>query len=147
MASTYTLLRREYLKTWRIWYVMNQRCDPEWRSKHLRNDRSYYAICDEWSREVSGEQGFLNFFDCVGDLELVEDLHRKDTNLPYAPNNIIKGDIYTRVRRSKTFNSETAHWYRHATSLGLPKWVYYLRLKQGMPPKQAATEPYQRKMP
>ena len=61
--SLYTELRKEYIKTWRIWYAMNQRCDPVWRKKYGNcGSKCVFEIVDEWSREEFGEEGFINFF-------------------------------------------------------------------------------------
>ena len=145
MASDYTELRKEYLKTWRIWYVINQRSNPEWRKRYLpRHKSTYFAVCDEWSKEESGEEGFINFFACVGDLEHVSDLHRKDTTKPYGPRNIIKGDTYSRTHRARPYLTEQAHYARVAVNKGIPKWCYYRRIERGMTPKQAAAKAYKR---
>lgn len=142
MSSLYTELRKEHLKTWRIWYVMNQRCDPVWRKRYLRNDNSYYDICDEWSREESGEEGFINFFDEVGDLEHTSDLHRRDPTQPYGPTNYIKGDVFTRAKISSYCTSEKAQGLQIAVINNIPKWVYYSRLQKGYTIKQASTLEY-----
>lgn len=145
MSSLYTEIRKEHLKTWRIWYAMNQRCDPNWRRKYLQTDNTYFAICDEWSREEYGEEGFLNFFDCVGDLEHVSDLHRKDPSKPYGPHNIIKGDVFTRVNSSSYCNTPKARGAKRAKRNGIPSWVYYQRLnKLGWSIRKAYSHPYRR---
>ena len=60
--SLYTELRKEYLQTWRIWYVMNQRCDPKWRAKYgAKNSKCLFEIEDEWSREEFGEEGLDSY--------------------------------------------------------------------------------------
>ena len=103
-----------------------------------------YEICDEWSREEQGEQGFINFFDCVGDLEHVSDLHRRDTTKAYSPHNIIKGDPHTRSHHTVYYNTLTAQGMRRAVERGIPKWVYYRRLKDGWSVKRASTVHYTR---
>jgi len=145
MSSLYTELRKEHLKTWRIWYVMNQRCDPAWRRRYLRNDNSHYDIVDEWSREEYGEEGFINFFDTVGDLEHVSDLHRKDPTQPYGPHNYVKGDVSSRVNISSYCNSQKAQGLKRAKANGIPPWCYYSRInKQGWSIRKASTHPYKR---
>ena len=145
MASYYTELRKEYLKTWQIWYVMNQRSDPKWRKKYIpRHKSTYFAICDEWSIKESGEEGFINFFDCVGDLEHVSDLHRIDTTKPYGPNNIVKGDVTSRAHSARHYLSETATWARRAVEKGIPKWFYYKGIREGLTPRKAASQKYVR---
>ena len=142
MGSLYTELRKEHLKTWRIWYVMNQRCNPEWRKRYLRNDNTFYDICRDWSREESGEEGFINFVNDVGDLEHVSDLHRKNPNLAYSPSNIVRGDTYSRARISRTANTRSARGLQRAIANGIPKWSYYKRLKEGWSIKRASTKPH-----
>ena len=143
--SLYSELRKEYLKTWRIWYAINQRCDPQWRKKHLPNPKkTYFAVVDEWSIKEFGEEGFINFFDCVGDLEHVEDLHRIDPNKPYGPRNIERGTISDRIQKSSLCTNARARWLRVAENNGVPRWEYYRRLDQGLTHRQAATRAYKR---
>lgn len=146
MTSLYTELRKEYLKTWRIWFAINQRCDPQWRKKYSTKStqKRCYDVVDEWSIKEYGQEGFLNFFDCVGDLEHVEDLHRKDTDKPYGPRNWVKGDIDSRTSVSCSYNTEQARWMRRGLANGIPKWVYYKRLHEGLTFRQAATRKYTR---
>lgn len=145
MASYYTELRKDYLKTWHIWYAINQRCDPVWRNKYIpKHKNTYFAVVDEWSKEESGEEGFINFFDCVGDLEHVSDLHRIDTSKPYGPNNIVKGDVVSRAHRARRYLTDRAHYARIARDNGIPKWVYYKRLSDGMDYKTASTKAYKK---
>lgn len=130
-VSLYTELRKEYLRTWRIWYVMNQRCDPKWRAKYgPKNTSCVFEIADEWSREEFGEEGFLNFFDCVGDLEHVVEIHRKDPSKPYGPRNWVKGDPYTRSKVSSYYNSDKAKAMRKAKKRGIPTWLFYKRINE-----------------
>ena len=142
MSSLYTELRKDYIKTWRIWYAINQRCDARWRKKYLPGQKTYFAVVDEWSREEYGQEGFLNFFDCVGDLEHVEDLHRKDPTKPYGPHNIERGTTSDRIQKSSLCQSPRARWMNRAKQNGVPKWEYYYRLSKGLTPRQAATRAY-----
>jgi len=142
MSSIYTAMRKEHLSTWRLWYLINQRCDPEWRAKYIPHNTTFYDICDDWSREVSGEQGFINFMDDVGDLSAVENLHRIDTNKAYEPNNVVKGTTTTRAHRTRSYLSPKAQGAQRAKLNGIPPWEYYGRLKKGWSIKRASTEPY-----
>jgi len=139
--SLYTELRKEYLQTWRIWYVMNQRCDPKWRRKYgAKNTKCLFEIEDEWSREEFGEEGFINFFNCVGDLEYVEEIHRKDPSKPYGPKNWIKGDAYSRTKVSSYYTSAKAKARRKAQQRGIPEWLFYERInKRGWSLRKAST--------
>lgn len=146
MSSIYTDLRKSYLQTWRRWFLINQRCDPEWRAKYIEDSTTYYGICDEWSREVSGELGFINFVDYVGEHLEYQDvqLHRKNTERDYGPNNTIFGDTSSRVRHSKQCKTPTARGLVVAREHNIPTWVYYKRLQQGWSIRRASTKPYQR---
>jgi len=146
MSSLYTELRKDYIKTWRIWYAINQRCDPVWRAKGYNGTQNgYYEIVDEWSIKEYGQEGFINFFDSVGDLEHVSDLHRKDTSKPYGPHNWVKGDPTTRTRVNIVYLSDRAIGRRRAIANNIPTWVYYDRLKQGMSIQSACTCKYTRR--
>ena len=59
----YTELRKEYPRTWRIWYRMNKRVD------YGVKGYTDIIVCDEWNIDTSAEQGFLNFFDDMGESE------------------------------------------------------------------------------
>lgn len=61
MASQYTAMRKSNINLWRRWYRMNQRCN---------NNEIYYSdvkVCDDWNIDISGEQGFVNFVEDMGD--------------------------------------------------------------------------------
>lgn len=144
--NAYTEIRKEYPRTWRIWYIMNQRCDPEWCARHLRNNTTYYEVCDDWSREVSGEQGFINFFDHLGEIEDPElQIHRLHTDRPYEPSNTIVGDVYSRCKHSKNYLTEMAQGKRRAKLKGIPSYAYYNRLNKGWSIQEASTAPYKPK--
>ena len=81
MGSIYKELRRQYPRTWRIWYRMNRRCEM--------NEQSYedVEVCDQWNRRVSGEQGFIQFLDDLGPSEGSKELCRIDMRYDYTPGN------------------------------------------------------------
>jgi len=61
MASQYTTMRKANRNLWQRWYRMNQRCN---------NNEIYYSdvkVCDDWNIDISGEQGFVNFVEDMGD--------------------------------------------------------------------------------
>ena len=100
MSSLYTELRKEYIKTWRIWYAINQRCDPKWRAKGYNGTQNgYYEIVDEWSIKEYGQEGFLNFFDCVGDLYRARGRRRA------IKNNIPAWVYYDRLKQGMSIQS------------------------------------------
>ena len=57
MASRYTSIRKAEPRLWRIWYRMNRRCED--------NERGYedVEVHEDYSKDISGEQGFVNFAD------------------------------------------------------------------------------------
>lgn len=61
----YTLLRKEYPRTWRIWFRMNRRCE-------LGQDGNYVdvEVCARWNRNTSQEQGFINFVEDLGQVKV-----------------------------------------------------------------------------
>jgi len=77
----YTELRKEYPRTWRIWYRMNKRCEigERWFAD--------VEVCDEWNREVCGEQGFIQFLDDMGPNETDGEITRIDMHYNYTPGN------------------------------------------------------------
>jgi len=78
----YTELRKEYPRTWRIWYRMNKRC--EIGEKGFAD----VEVCDEWNREVCGEQGFIQFLDDMGPREHDNgEITRIDMHYNYTPGN------------------------------------------------------------
>ena len=121
MSSIYTAMRKEHLSTWRLWYLINQRCDPEWRAKYIPHNTTFYDICDDWSREVSGEQGFINFMDDVGDLSAVENLHRIDTNKAYEPEHI--GLVHIFHLKHRVLNGQNKTEFPHGNIMGVLKKV------------------------
>jgi|TARA_B110000285_G_C15071912_1_gene588451 hypothetical protein len=143
MSSLYTELRRDYLRTWRLWYAINQRCNPEWRKKWGGSNNCYYDIVEDWSIKEAGQDGFLNFFDDMGDCDNVENLYRKDTKQAYGPGNCFKGTFLDKSKHTATYNTPKAIGNRLAAENKIPQWVYYNRVNvKGWTPTKAATKPY-----
>ena len=142
--SLYTELRKDYLRTWRIWYSLNQRCDPNWFAKYHSQGTVVFEICDEWSIKESGTNGFINFFDDVGDLNGVQTLYRHDTLKPYSKANCRQGTCDDRAKRSQVYLGSTSTTRRIAEANGIPAWKYYRRLRWGWSLKDASTVPHKK---
>ncbi len=130
----YTELRKEYPRTWRIWNRMNYRCErPDVHP-------SYYDIrvCDRWNRNITGEQGFINFYDDIGEI---------DTS----------GAWVERVNKYKDWSPSNTHllprksglqrWHNDRPEImegrarGINAKTIQSRLKRGWSLKRATTEP------
>ena len=130
---TYTALRKEYLREWRIWNRMCYRC---------KNNLEYYVetnVCEEWQ----GEEGFINWFDYMGikpGPEYVLDRINKLDD--YHPDNTVwskKGDSNRSMRFHET---ERGRWYKIAKQNGVKRHTFWMRLnKWGWDPQDAATMP------
>jgi len=140
--SLYTSLRKEHTRTWRLWYVMNQRCDPEWRAKYTPHNTSFFKICDDWSIIESGPQGFINFIDDMGDCDNISQIYRYNTSEEYNKLNCRKGTYSDRARRSRVYLGQLAVGKRKAVKNGIPPWAYYGRVRRDWTIKQAQTTPY-----
>lgn len=143
MSGLYTNFRKQYPRAWRIWYVMQQRCDG--RCKHYRT----VSICKDWSRLQSGEQGFINFCD---DMQ-VGPATSEDPNLEIDRINV-KGHYTPRNCRwaTRTINNQNKLIYHtaHGKALnlmrqnGIARTTFYYRINQGWSLRRAATEPAKR---
>jgi|TARA_R110000796_G_scaffold56604_1_gene131173 hypothetical protein len=82
-ASLYTELRKEYPRTWRIWYVMNNRIAKKIHSFHD------IEIHEEWDRRLYGQEAFLQFLEDMGPCEIDDlDLRRNNCCIGYVPGNV-----------------------------------------------------------
>lgn len=135
-SSAYTELRKEYPKEWRIWYVMNRRCET---------DKTCYVdveVCDEWSRKVSGEEGFINWLDAVGPRPTERhDFTRKDTFGDWTYENSHWTPREIRNHNQRWHQTEIADFRRQAYANGITRHQWYGRLARGWDPRDAATLP------
>jgi len=114
--SIYTELRKEYPRTWRIWYRMNRRCEI--------GERGYDTIevCDEWNRNTSAEMGFVQFLDDMGPCEdPLYEIQRIDTDYHYTPGNCewINDRGQAQYRR-KPWRTPWGRTILKARALGIP---------------------------
>ena len=101
MTSQYTAMRKAHRQLWDRWYKMCKRC----------NDNELYyddvKVCDDWNIDISGEQGFINFVEDMGDdfrEELV--LDRIDPKGDYDAHNV-RWTTTTQNNRNRRFHKYT----------------------------------------
>ncbi len=133
--SVYTCLRKEYPRTWRIWYRMNRRC--------LKNARSYVdvEVCEEWNKEDSGEYGFLNFIDHMGPSEKDLSIDRINPFGDYEPGNCRWATRLVQNNNTRFHTTETGQLLKKAVKNGINKATFYSRCKRGWNLTDAATLP------
>lgn len=133
--SYYTELRKEYPRTWRIWYRMNRRVSD--------NVKGYadVIVCDEWNIDTSAEQGFLNFFDDMGESEGKLEIDRINPFGDYEANNCRW--VTRTIQNNNTRNHHQGDYdmLHLAYSNNIPRHTFYGRLKRGWAPIDAATLP------
>jgi len=131
----YTELRKEYPRTWRIWYRMNRRVD------YGVKGYTDIIVCDEWNIDTSAEQGFLNFFDDMGESEGKLEIDRINPFGDYEPNNcrwVTRTTQNNNTRKHCQGDYEMLHL---AYSNNIPRHTFYGRIKRGWAPIDAATLP------
>ena len=133
--SVYTCLRKEYPRTWRIWYRMNWRC--------LKNQKAYVdvEVCEEWNKEDSGEYGFLNFIDHMGPSEKDLEIDRINPFGNYEPGNCRWVTRSVQNNNTRFHASGEGQMIKKAVKNGIKKDTYYSRCKRGWNPIDAATLP------
>jgi hypothetical protein len=133
--SYYTSLRKEYPRTWRIWYRMNKRCED--------NQKGYFEVevCDEWSREFSQEEGFINFVDDMGPSEKDLEIDRIDPWGNYEPSNCRWVTRKVQNNNYRFHHSERGKILARAKANGLSKGTVYSRLQRGWAIEDAVSLP------
>ena len=120
--SRYTTARKNNKILWSRWYRMCQRCN---------NNELYYddvKVCDDWNIDISGEQGFLNFLDDMGDdFDEQLTLDRIDPKGPYDAHNC-RWVTPTVQNRNTRFHKYTERG--KALTKMLEKWGHSKRTKQ-----------------
>lgn len=132
--SLYTILRKEHPRTWRIWYRMNRRAGSQ--------NYGYIdvSVCDRWNIKVSGQQGFVNFFDDMGASELDLEIDRINPFGDYEPSNCRW--VTPAVNRQNTRNAYEKHEeIALADKNGISRRTFYGRLRRGWNIMDAATLP------
>ena len=98
----YTAMRKAYRELWGRWYRMNKRCRD--------NEAGYrdIKVCEDWCMDISGEQGFINFVEDIGDdfrEDLVLDRH-PDPKGHYQIDNV-RWTTVTQNNRNQRFHTYT----------------------------------------
>jgi len=135
--SYYASLRKDYPRTWRIWYRMNRRCEIGQSGNYV-----HVEVCDEWNRNESGEEGFINFVDDMGPSEKDLEIDRINPFGNYEPGNC-RWTTRT-VNQNNTrwhHTSERAKWKKKADANGIGRHCFYARLARGWNIQDAATLP------
>jgi len=120
--SRYTTARKHNKILWRRWYRMCQRCN--------KNELYYddVKVCDDWNIDISGEQGFINFLDDMGDdFDEQLTLDRIDPKGPYDAHNC-RWVTPTVQNRNTRFHKYTKRG--KALTRMLEKWGHSKRTKQ-----------------
>lgn len=133
--SYYSSLRKDYPRTWRIWYRMNRRCETD--------QKGYFEVevCEEWSRELSQEEGFINFVDDMGPSEKDLEIDRIDPWGHYEPNNCRWVTRKVQNNNYRFHHSERGKLIKQAKANGICKGTVYSRLERGWAIEDAVTLP------
>jgi len=122
MASRYTAIRKAEPRLWRIWYRFNKRCE---------DNELYYEdveVHEDYSRDISGEQGFVNFADDFWDTyqdDLTIDRINPAGNYEYTN---MRWATHTEQNRNTRFHKHTERG--QALTKMLEKWGHSKRTKQ-----------------
>lgn len=132
--TMYTELRKEYPRTWVIWNRMNYRCERS----DIHTSYRDVVVCDSWNRNIAGEQGFINFFDDVGEIDTsgayVERVNKYED---WTPQN-----TYTRPNKSGLQRWHDDHpEIMQGRAQGLNPKTIQSRLKKGWSVERATSEP------
>lgn len=139
--SYYSGLRKDYPRTWRIWYRMNRRCEIGQNGDYVNVE-----VCEEWNRNKAGEEGFINFVDDMGPSEKDLEIDRINPFGDYEPGNC----RWT----TRTVNNNNTRWHHtnerakyknKAVKNGISRECFYSRLSRGWDMRDAATLPPENK--
>jgi len=138
--TLYTSLRKDYPRTWRIWYRMNKRCSvPQAAYEDIE-------VCESWNYELEGSQGFINFLDDMGPMETeTKELYRLDASKDYTPENTIWNWTHNRNTNQRWTTTERGQFWSKVRELGIKRHTIYSRLRRGWTKEQALhkdTRPY-----
>jgi len=136
MSSLYTSLRKEYPRTWRIWYRMNKRCEGT-------QEKSYIDVhvCNEWNKDTSTEIGFINFIDDMGPSEENLSIDRINPFGGYEPGNCRWTTRLVQNNNTRFSTTERGKMMRLAAKNGINRHTFYGRVKRGWALIDAATLP------
>ena len=135
----YTDLRKEYPRTWRIWYRMNKRCRD--------NQLGYVevSVCDDWNIDISKEEGFINFVDDMGPSEKELEIDRINPFGDYEPNNCRWTSRTVQTQNTRARAQGDYKYLELAHKNNICRATFYSRIERGWNPKDAATLPPEQK--
>ena len=136
-------LRMQYLREYRIWASMHQRCKNPKSKVYSSYGARGIRVCAKWS----GKNGFRNFLADVGPQPFKRaSLNRKNNNGNYTPGNVCWADPKTQARNMRsnhviTFRGKTMILVEWAEVLDMKPGTLGARLKNGWPIAKALTKP------
>lgn len=136
MLSDYTHLRKEYPRTWRVWYRMCKRCDIP------QKGYADTGVYEDWDYFTVGAAGFINFLDDMGPKEDIEyEVIRDDAFGDYAPGNCAWRKTEKRAMGRKWHKSHAAELSKRAKANGINRHTLYGRLERGWNEEDAVSLP------
>ena len=122
----YTELRKEYPRTWRIWYRMNSRCNNPCQTAYLE-----VKVCEEWNILDSEQDGFINFVDDMGPSEKDLEIDRLNPFGNYEPGNCRWTTRSKNMNNQRQHHTEKGKYKLVAIKNGISKQTYYARVRRG----------------
>ena len=132
----YTEMRKEYPRTWRIWYRMNKRCKIGQNGNYVD-----VSVCDDWNIENGSEDAFLQFIDDMGPSEKDLEIDRINPLGDYELGNCRWVDPVVNRRNTRARYKGDYDILETVTKNGIARHTYYSRLRNGWHPQDAATLP------
>ena len=136
MLSDYTYLRKEYLRTWRLWYRMCRRC--------MLPQKGYVdvAVDENWDYYTVGSAGFINFLDDMGPNEDPGmEMIRHDAFGDYTRSNCAWQPTKNRMKGRRWHKTHAADLLKRAKANGINRHTLYGRLERGWDEDDAVTLP------
>jgi len=127
--NDYTALRKEYPRTWRIFYRMNKRCNDNLQDAYVE-----VKVCDDWNKDVIAiENAFINFLDDMGPCENPDlSIDRINPLGDYEPGNCRWVDRTTQSYNSRFHaTDERGKEVKKAIANGITNHCFYARIKRG----------------
>jgi hypothetical protein len=136
MLSDYTFLRKEYLRTWRVWYRMCRRC------KLPQHGYVDVAVDENWDYYTVGSAGFLNFLDDMGPMEDPGmEIIRNDAFGDYTRANCQWQPTKNRMKGKRWNKTKAADLLRRAKANGISRHTLYSRIERGWDEDHACSLP------
>jgi len=133
---TYTEMRKEYPRTWRIWYRMNMRCKIGQNGDYVDVE-----VCDDWNIDNGSPDAFLQFLDDMGPSENEKEIDRINPLGDYEPGNCRWVDPAVNRRNTRRRYNGDYKLLDKARKNGILAPTFYGRLRNGWNPQDAATLP------